>query len=87
MTFYGQMDGFIGFRRSKCIGNEVPIFNIGIFHFLTFKPKYTFKLFKLAKIQIFLKFMSCYLSISSMGHNNLSKKPISLSWGGGAGTR
>ena len=37
MTFYGQMDGFIGFRRSKYIGNEVPIFNKGIFHFFTFK--------------------------------------------------
>ena len=27
MTFYDQIDGFIGFRRSKPIGNEVLLFN------------------------------------------------------------
>ena len=86
MTFYGQMDGFIGFRRSKPIRNELPIFNIAIFLFFTFKLKYAFNFFKLAKMQILLEFMSCYLLISLMGHNKLLKKPISLSWGGGAGT-
>ena len=87
MTFYGQMDGFIGFRRSKPIRNELPIFNIATFHFFfTFKLKYAFKLFKLAKMQILLEFMSCYLMISLMGHNKLLKKSYLVKLGGGAGT-
>ena len=54
--------------------------------FFTFKLKYAFKLFKLAKMQILSEFMSRYLMISLMGHNKLLKKSYLVKLGGGAGT-
>ena len=54
--------------------------------FFNFKPKYMFKLFKLAKMQILLQFMFCYLMISLMGHNKLQKKTYLVKLGGDAGT-
>ena len=83
MTFYGQMDGFIGFRRSKYIGNEVSISNIGIFLFFLLLSRNThLNYLNWPKF----KFSSSLCHVTFRFHQwdiiTYKKKPISLSWGG-----
>ena len=84
MTFQGQMDGCIVFRRSKSIGNEVSNMIIPYFYFFrTFQLNYIFKLFKLAKRPIWSLFFFCQFSISLIVHHKAPKKTYFGKFGGG----
>ena len=78
------MDGFIGFRGSKPIGNEVSIINLALFQFFGFLAKKIYITYENGQKSNFPWVYFFYLLIPLMGHHNAPKKCYGAKFGEGA---